>query len=100
MPDPDSEVICMVNSGTDARERKKENRRMMKQIARDQAQKRKEAWWQDFCSMALDVSLYVTAGFLCMVGMANDLISPMIALPVCLAAVVCTAVRLDRFARR
>lgn len=100
MVDPDLEVIGMVNDCVAGRQRVRENRALLSRMAKEQKQARKAAWWRDFRSMVIEAGAIAATGIGVMYAMGRDLVDPGVGIPVFLACMVWTAIRVDRFVRK
>lgn len=98
--DPDLEVIGMANASAARRRRVAANRATLKQIASENKQLRKAAWWRDFRSMMFEAGASAVTGVIFVLAMGNGLVDPIVGVPMLLACMVWTAIRVDRFVRR
>ena len=98
--DPDLEVIDMVNDGVAGRQRMREGRALLARMSKEQKQARKAAWWRDLRSMVIEAGAIAVTGIGVMCAMGRNLVDPGVGIPVFLACMIWTAIRVDRFARR
>ena len=98
--DPDLEVIGLVTAGVSSRQRVAETRAILKEMHKEQAKARKAAWWRRFRTMVIEASVIAAPGIGVLFAMGQGLVDPVVGVPVFLASMIYTAIRIDRFVRK